>query len=536
VKTTLKRWNGWGNVETDYPLAQAGLDFLNGQLGVLEAPKDATLQDVLAGLPGSRLPAHPLVTPDPEIRLRHSRGQSLPDWVALNAGRIEAFPDGVAFPTSSEQVQELLQFTQQCGASLIPYGGGTSVVGHINPLAGAKPVLTVSMAKMERLLDLDETSRLATYEAGVPGPQLEAQLNKRGYTLGHFPQSFEYSTLGGWIATRSSGQQSYQYGRIEQLFAGGSLETPRGRLELPAYPASAAGPDLRELVLGSEGRIGVITRAQVRVTLAPQAEAFYGMFFPSWQAGCAAVRAIAQAPIPVSMLRLSNPQETETTLILSGKSWIDLAERGLRLLGQGEARCLLIFGASGTASHVRATRRAVQSICRQHQGLFVGTIVGRTWEKSRFLSPYLRNTLWQRGVAVDTLETALTWSGVAPAAQAIPQSIEQASARFDERVLVMTHLSHIYRDGASIYITYLFRRSPDPDEVLERWRAMKEAASRVIQSHHGTISHQHGVGLDHAAYLPAEKGTLGMAALRAVCQTFDPAGMMNPGKLIVNNG
>jgi alkyldihydroxyacetonephosphate synthase len=512
------------------------LDYLKGQLGNLEAPRDATLESVLTGLPEARLPAHPLVTFDPEVRLRHSRGQSLPDWVALNAGRIEAFPDGVAFPTSSEQVQDLLQFTEQCGASLIPYGGGTSVVGHINPLAGAKPVLTVSLAKMDHLLDLDETSQLATFQAGVPGPQLEVQLKKRGYTLGHFPQSFEYSTLGGWIATRSSGQQSYQYGRIEQLFAGGRLESPRGRLELLSYPASAAGPDLRELVLGSEGRIGVITHAQVRVTPAPQAEAFYGVFFPSWEAGCAVVRAIAQAPVPVSMLRLSNPQETETTLILSGKSWIDLAERGLRLLGQGEGRCLLIFGASGTASHVRTTRRAVQSICCQQRGLFVGTIVGHTWEKSRFLSPYLRNTLWQRGVAVDTLETALPWCGVDPASRAIPQAIHQAADRFDERVLVMTHLSHIYRDGASIYITYLFRRSADPDELLERWRAMKEAASRAIQSQHGTISHQHGVGLDHAAYLPAEKGTLGMAVLRTVCQTFDPRGMMNPGKLIADNG
>jgi alkyldihydroxyacetonephosphate synthase len=535
MKTNLKRWNGWGNAATDYPLPEAGLEYLKGQLGELETIKDATIDGILTGVPKSHLPAHPLVTQDPEIRLRHSRGQSLPDWVALNAGRIEAFPDGVAFPTSSEQVQEILQFSQQCGASLIPYGGGTSVVGHINPLAGAKPVLTVSLAKMDRLLDLDEISRLASFEAGVPGPQLEKQLKKRGFTLGHYPQSFEYSTLGGWIATRSSGQQSYQYGRIEQLFAGGRLETIGGRLNLPVYPASAAGPDLRELVLGSEGRIGVITHAQIRVSLAPQAEAFYGVFLPSWEAGCTAVRAIAQAAVPVSMLRLSNPQETATTLILSGKSWIELADRGLRLLGHADQRCLLIFGASGTARHVRAARRTVQSICRQHQGLFVGTIVGHTWEKSRFLSPYLRNTLWQRGVAVDTLETALPWSGVDRASQAIPQAIHQAATHLDERVWVMSHLSHIYRDGASIYITYLFRRSPDPDEVLERWKAMKEAASQVIQSHHGTISHQHGVGLDHAAYLPAEKGALGMAALQAVCQTFDPAGMMNPGKLIAEN-
>jgi alkyldihydroxyacetonephosphate synthase len=365
----------------------------------------------------------------------------------------------------------------------------------------------------------------------VAGLFLEAQLKEQGYTLGHFPQSFEYSTLGGWIATRSSGQQSYHYGRIEQLFAGGHVETPQGGLDLPEFPATAAGPDVREMVLGSEGRLGIITQAKVRVRPLPKTEAFYGIFFPSWEQGCAAVRKIAQSNIPVSMLRLSNPQETATTLILSGKSWVDLADRGLRLVGQGNQRCLLIYGATGTAKHVRSTSHVVKSISRQFGGLFVGTIVGHTWEKSRFLSPYLRNTLWAKGVAVDTLETALPWSQVAAASQAIPQAIIEAAQNFGERVLVMTHLSHIYRDGASLYTTYLFRRTANPDEILEHWRAMKEAASQEIQTHGGTISHQHGVGIDHKPYLPAEKGELGMAAIRSLCQTLDPEGIMNPGKL-----
>jgi alkyldihydroxyacetonephosphate synthase len=527
----MKRWNGWGDVNTSYPLPEVGLTYLKGKIGELNPVVDSTIESILATIPESRLPAHPAVDTAPEARLRYARGQSLPDWVALNSGRIEAFPDGVAFPESEEQVRDLLQFARQSGAQVIPYGGGTSVVGHINPLAGDTPVLTLSLEKLNRLLDLDKTSHLATFEAGVAGPHLESQLKEQGYTLGHFPQSFEYSTLGGWIASRSSGQQSYHYGRIEQLFAGGHLETPQGSLALPVFPASAAGPDIREMVLGSEGRLGVITHAQVRVCPSPEAEEFYGVFFPSWEQGCAAVRTIVQNEVPVSMLRLSNPQETESTLVLSGKSWVDLADRGLRLLGHGDERCLLIFGATGTAGHLRRTRGAVRSIYRQFDGLFVGTIVGHTWEKSRFLSPYLRNTLWQRGVAVDTLETALSWSQVAAASQAIPGSIIAAAQKFDEWVLVMTHLSHIYRDGASIYTTYLFRRSVDHDEVLERWIAMKQAASQEIQAHGGTISHQHGVGRDHVPYLPDEKGTLGMAAIRSLCQTFDPEGMMNPGKL-----
>jgi alkyldihydroxyacetonephosphate synthase len=527
----MKRWNGWGNVKTDYPLPKVGLDYLKGKLGDLEIEADSAMDNILSTMPESRLPAHPLISIDPEIRLRHARGQSLPDWVALNSGRIDAFPDGVAFPESEEAARDLLQFALQHGLQVIPYGGGTSVVGHINPLARDMPVLTLSMEKLNRLLDLDEVSQLATFEAGVAGPQLEAQLKEHGYTLGHFPQSFEYSTLGGWIATRSSGQQSYHYGRIEQLFAGGHVETPQGPLDLLAFPASAAGPDVREMVLGSEGRMGVITHAKVRVRPTPEAEDFYGVFFPTWEQGCAAVRTIAQNQIPVSMLRLSNPQETETTLILSGKSWVDLADRGLRLLGHGDGRCLLIFGITGAAQHVRRTRGTVKAICRRFGGLFVGTIVGHTWEKSRFLSPYLRNTLWASGVAVDTLETALPWLQVPTASQAIPEAIIETAQKCGEQVLVMTHLSHVYGDGASIYTTYLFRRCADPDEVLDRWQTTKQAASRTIQAHGGTISHQHGVGMDHAAYLPAEKGSLGMDAIRSLCETFDPDGIMNPGKL-----
>ncbi|MCD4801596.1 MAG: FAD-binding oxidoreductase, partial [Anaerolineales bacterium] len=348
---------------------------------------------------------------------------------------------------------------------------------------------------------------------------------------GHYPQSFEYSTLGGWIASRSSGQQSYHYGRIEDQLAGGQIETPQGRLDLPVFPASAAGPDLREMVLGSEGRMGIITRAKIRIKPLPETEGFYGVFFPSWEQGSAAVRSITQNNIPVSMLRLSNPIETETTLVLSGKSWIDLADRGLRLVGHGNERCLFIFGVTGSSAQTKLSRRAVVRICRSYKGLFVGSIVGKTWEKSRFHSPYLRNTLWEKGAAIDTLETALPWSQVKAASQAIPEAIVGAARQSGERVLVMTHLSHIYPDGASIYTTYLFRRTLDPDELLERWSAMKGAASREIQKYGGTISHQHGVGTDHKPYLPAEKGILGMEAIRTFIKTFDPEGMLNPGKL-----
>lgn len=368
------------------------------------------------------------------------------------------------------------------------------------------------------------------------GPSLESQLASRGYTLGHFPQSHEYSTLGGWIAARSSGQQSFHYGRIEDLFAGGRMETPAGRLDLPHFPASAAGPDVREFVLGSEGRLGIITQAAVRVRRRPEAEGFYGVFFPSLEQGVAAVRAIVDDDVPVSMLRLSNPLETETTLLLSGKSWIELGKWALRTFGYGDGRSLLVFGATGHAAEVRRTRRHAKAICRKFGGLFGGTLVGKTighaWEKNRFRGPYLRNTLWDRGVAVDTLETALPWRQVETALREIPAAIQNAMQAFGDRVLVIAHLSHVYRDGASVYVTYLFRSLPDADELSARWQAMKHAASEAIQQHGGTITHQHGIGTDHARYLEAEKGPLALRMIRQVCEACDPDQIMNPGKLL----
>jgi alkyldihydroxyacetonephosphate synthase len=527
----MKRWNGWGNVKIDYPVPASARAYLANLFGMLHPQPDATYEAVLKSIPASRLPAQPLVDTSVEARLTHARGQSLPDWVALRSGRIDFFPDGVAFPQAEEDVRALIAFATKTGARVIPYGGGTSVTGHINPSKSDLPLLTLSMERMTRLLDLDEFGRTATFETGVTGPELENSLAKHGYTLGHFPQSHEYSTLGGWIATRSSGQQSYKYGRIEQLFAGGRMETPRGSIVLPHFPASAAGPDIKEMILGSEGRMGIITQAKVKIRRIPEVEQFNGVFFPSWEQGAEAVRLIAQEEIPVSMLRLSNPQETETTLILSGKRWIGVADKGLRLIGFGGRRCLLVFGVTGSSAHVRRTRAQASSICRGFGGLFVGTLVGNAWEQSRFYSPYLRNTLWDLGVAIDTLETAIPWPKVMEASKAIPASILEAAHKSGEHVLAFAHLSHVYRDGASIYTTFLFRRPTDPDIFLNRWQEMKQSASLTIQQNGGTITHQHGVGTDHAPYLPAEKGALGMDAIRALCKSFDPDGMMNPGKL-----
>jgi alkyldihydroxyacetonephosphate synthase len=530
----MKRWNGWGEVTKDHPLPEAAAEQLVEWVGPGTPPDDISWEAALAQVPPSRLPDHPLVDANAAPRLLHARGQSLPDWIALRTGRVPAFPDGVAFPTNDDEVRALLAYARQRGVALIPYGGGTSVVGHINPLPGDRPVLTVDMGRLNRLRRFDGESLLATFGAGVAGPDLEAQLRAHDATLGHYPQSFEFSTLGGWIASRSSGQQSLGYGRIEDLFVGGHVESPAGPLHLPAtFPASAAGPELRQLVLGSEGRLGIITEATVRASPLPEREDFHAVFFPDFDSGRAATQTIRQAGLPLSMLRMSTAVETETTLALAGHpTLIGALERLLALRGVGNGKAMLLFGLTGCDRVVQAARKEALGIAGDHGGVHAGRTFGNEWQKSRFRTPYLRNTLWEMGYAVDTLETAVSWTLVPATIAALEAALHDALAAESERVHVFTHLSHFYRDGCSIYTTYLFRHGATGEETLARWQRLKSGASQAIVAAGGTISHQHGVGVDHRPYLPAEKGALGIETLTAAFRVFDPEALMNPGKLV----
>ncbi|MCY1495905.1 glycolate oxidase, subunit GlcD [compost metagenome] len=394
-------------------------------------------------------------------------------------------------------------------------------------------MLTLSLARMNRLLELDEESQIATFGPGANGPQVESQLRARGYTLGHFPQSWELSTLGGWVASRSSGQQSLRYGRIEQLFAGGTLETFAGPMELPTFPASAAGPDLREMVLGSEGRFGVISEVRVRVTRLAEQESFHAVFLPNWNQALKGIRSLAQARVPLSMLRLSNAIETETQLALAGHpGQIALLEKYLALRGAGAGKCMLTFGVTGNRAQNAASLRQARRLLKGFGGVFTGTLLGKKWEHNRFRFPYLRHALWSAGYVVDTLETATDWSNVDNLLDKIEASLRTGLKEEGERVHVFTHLSHVYGEGSSIYTTYVYRPGGSYAQALARWRKLKHAASEVIAQNRGTISHQHGVGRDHAPWLPVEKGPLGMAALRSLAQHFDPEGRLAPGVLL----
>lgn len=529
----MRRWNGWGEDTIEFPLPAGAQLFLQQRLGKPIPLPDASFDAVMAVVPPSRLPDHPLVVKAPSDRIFHARGQSLPDWLALRSGKLDTFPDGVAYPVTAEQVRALITFMRDHKGIIIPYGGGTSVVGHINPPDTDRPILTVHLSRMNRLMDLDQESHIATFGAGASGPDVESQLRAHGYTLGHYPQSFEFSTLGGWIATRSSGQQSLGYGKIERLFAGGAMETPSGQLEIPDFPASAAGPDLREVVMGSEGRLGILTSVKIRVSPLPPRESFRVFFCPHWDSGCEALRKIVQAGIPLSMLRMSNETETETQLALAGHGKaVRLLERWLAFRGASMKKCMVMVGITGTKRLHRTVLKEASHLFHEAKAVYAGSVLGRKWKENRFRAPYLRNSLWERGYCVDTLETAINWDRVSLLMAAVESALTAALVGEREKVLVFSHLSHLYSQGSSIYTTYLFRVADTYEETLARWRRLKKAASESIVKHGGTISHHHGVGSDHAPYLVFEKGPIGVNAIKALCRTFDPDGLMNPGKLV----
>ncbi len=529
----MRRWNGWGSESTDFPLKPAAGLFLKERIGEGKPLPDATLEQVMATVPATRMPAHALIQTDAETRLRHARGQSLADWLAMRSGDFGFFPDGVAFPNDAAQVRELLQFAKQHNIEVIPYGGGSSVVGHINPRKSEKPVLTISLARMNKLIEVDRQSQIATFGAGTPGPELEAQLKPHGFMLGHFPQSWELSTVGGWVASRSSGQQSLRYGRIEQMFAGGSIETTEGTLEIPTIPASSAGPDIREMFMGSEGRMGIITDVKVRVSQLPEQEKFYVGFLPNWPDAVAAVRALVQNRVPLSMLRLSNEVETATQVRLAtNPAVVNVMDKLLKLRGAGDQKCMVTFGVTGSKQQCSAAFDQAMKILKQYNVVHTGTLLGKKWQENRFKAPYLRHGLWTAGYAVDTLETACDWSKVPRMVESVESAIKTGLDAEGEKVHVFTHLSHVYSQGSSAYTTYVFRCGRTYEETLARWRRLKSTASEAIVANGGTISHQHGVGTDHAPYLEAEKTKMGIAAIRTLCDHFDPAHIMNPGKLL----
>ncbi|MEU6577652.1 FAD-binding oxidoreductase [Streptomyces sp. NPDC046805] len=535
-------WSGWGDPAKAAPLPDTVIGLLRDLLGVKprdtavhalediavpETPLDSAALGALADAVGDA--AH--VRTDAESRIRHTRGKSTPDLLRIRAGDTEDVPAAVILPATHDEVLAVLRACGQHGLAAVPFGGGTSVVGGLAPeqpersdgseRSGPRAFVALDLRRMDGLLDVDPVSRTATLQPGLRAPQAEALLAEHGFTLGHFPQSYEWATIGGFAAARSSGQASAGYGRFDEMVLGLTVATPRGTLDIGRAPRSAAGPDLRQLILGSEGAFGVVTAVTVRVRPVPRTRRYEGWRFASFEEGAAALRRLAQdGPLP-TVLRLSD--ETETLIGLAQPDAIGSADAGQ------SAGCLAIAGYEGTEEETAHRRERAAAVLRSCGGEFLGAEPGERWAHGRYSAPYLRDSLLDAGAFAETLETATFWSRVPALYTAVRGALTETLTAAGTPPLVMCHISHVYENGASLYFTVVSAQGEDP---VAHWAPAKHAANEAVLAAGGTISHHHGVGTDHRDWYVREAGPLGIEALQAVKRCLDPAGILNPGILL----
>jgi alkyldihydroxyacetonephosphate synthase len=545
MREEAMKWWGWGAQEERYELSDPGRfwAWLEEKLGTLPCASRIASLDAIP-LDPPRLSPSDLgklralcgergVSVDAQARLTRALGKSYVDLVRIRQGAVLSAPDAVVFPEQEEHVQALLELAAARDWVVIPFGGGTSVVGGVEPIPGGRPVVTVDLGRLNRILSIDDVSNTARVQAGIRGPDLEAQLNRRGFTLGHFPQSFEFSTLGGWIATRSAGQNSTKYGKIERMVVSLRMVTPRGAVETPTVPAEAAGPSLLQCLIGSEGILGIITEAVIRLHPVPPHRAFASYLFPDFLSGVNAVRAMMQAGIRPAVVRLSDPEETAMAALLSRPPRPPVRD----ILGRWYVRwrgfdldqgALLILVLEGEQVQVATAKRQAHRLFRR--ALHLGGRPSRLWMKARFLHPYLRDELMDRSVLVDTLETAATWERLPGLYAEVRHALSQAIGRTAPGGLVLTHLSHAYRDGASLYFIFMARQHPGHE--VEQWQLIKDAATEAILKDGGALSHHHGIGRMHKGWIRRYLGPQTTMFLEQLKGQWDPQHIMNPGKLV----
>lgn len=537
------RFDLWGTAAEAKPLSDSITGLLTSVLGLdtdvdrsVDADRVAltdprlTPEDLraLAGLVGD---AH--ITTERAQRMARARGKSSLDLLEWRAGETISAPDAVLAPGTDAEVLALLEWASAEGVAVVPFGGGTSVVGGVSPVDGGfRAVVSLDLARFDELSDVDPDSGLATLGAGLSGPAAEEKLAEHGLQLGHYPQSFPYATIGGFAVTRSSGQNSAGYGRFDDMVRALSVVTPRGVFHPGKQaPASAAGPDLRELVMGSEGTFGVVTRVRLRVHPIPEATRVEAFTFPDFAAGAEALRAVEQEGAGPTVLRLSD--EVETSVNLTSATRIGEAPDGGEPAGgagaAGAAGCLCIAVFEGTEAHVASRHAETRALLLARGGTSAGEEPARSWKEGRFGAPVLRDALLDAGALCETLETATDWSNVARLKQAVGDAITSSLEASGTLALVMCHISHVYATGCSLYFTVVAGQNDAP---IAQWREAKAAASRAIEAHGGTITHHHAVGTDHMPYMSDEIEPLGVEILRAVKTALDPAGILNPGKLL----
>ncbi|MEV4155501.1 FAD-binding oxidoreductase [Nocardia salmonicida] len=522
-------WDAWGVAAGHQPLSAQIRGLLSQVFGISGDPvtrRDenevplipSTLTDAdRAGLAGIVGDEH--LTTAAIDRLRHAGGKSTPDLLRRRASAPQDAPDAVVFPADHPQVLALLAYCAEHGIAVVPFGGGTSVVGGVDPVRGQfDTVIALDLRRLDTLTAVDPASGTATLGAGLTGPQAEELLGAHGLSLGHFPQSFEFASIGGFAATRSSGQASAGYGRFDDMVERLVIATPQGTLDLGRAPASAAGPDLRELFVGSEGALGVITSVTLRVHPVPETVGYQAWSFPDFATGAAALRTVVQAGAAPTVMRLSDEAETGLNLARS-------ADVG----GNPVSGCLAVTTFEGSRAHVAARSAEASALLAASGGTALGEAPAQQWEHGRFAAPYMRDALLDVGVLCETLETATSWANLANLKVKVTGALMDALGAQGTPALVMCHISHTYPTGASLYFTVVAKQLDDP---IAQWRIAKSAASDAMVTAGGTITHHHAVGADHRPWMGAEIGDLGVRVLRAVKRELDPTGVLNPGKLV----
>lgn len=522
------RWDGWGDPARAHGLPGGVKLLLTAVLGrqpkAPPAPRLAEVtistpplaDDDLAALAGAVGDA--AVDAGHDVRLLHAGGKSTPDLLRRRQAE-QAAPGAVVLPGTENEVAAVLAVAGERGLAVVPFGGGTAVTGGLRPDAGRhRGVVSLDLRRLSGLVALDDVSHEATFLAGTTAPAAETFLAERGFELGHFPQSFEFATLGGFAAMRSAGQNSAGYGRFDTMVTGLRVVTPTGTLDLGRAPGSAAGPDLMRWFLGSEGTFGVITQVRLRVHPTPEARLFDAWAFGSFAAGADALRSVAQLGTGPTVIRLSDEHETAVSLAQVGN------------IGKALAKgCSAVVLYEGPAELAAERRAATSRALRDAGGEPAAAKLAASWDHGRFKAPYLRDALLAHGVFCETLETATTWSNLHGLKAAVTAALAEGFAGENARNRILCHISHVYPTGASLYFTVIAGLGTEP---IEPWDRVKSRVNATIMAAGGTISHHHGIGTDHAPWLEQEIGTSGIRLLRAVQAELDPAGIMNPGALV----
>jgi alkyldihydroxyacetonephosphate synthase len=518
--TRRRKFWGWGFEDQQPPPAEVetAAAAAREHLGLEPAEVERAARLEALELPPSRLepPASiaAICRTDPYERAAHAYGKSYRDVVRAFRGQFDNPPDVVAHPADEAELERVLAWCEEANAAAIAFGGGTSVVGGVEPPSD-RPAVSIDLKGLGRVLEVDPVSRAARIQAGATGPALEDQLREHGLTLRHFPQSFEFSTLGGWIATRAGGHYATLHTHIDDLVESVRALTPRGRWESRRLPASGAGPSPDRMLIGSEGILGVITEAWVRVQDAPRFRESAAVLFDSFETGAQAVRALSQSGLHPSNCRLLDPGEAALTgAAPDDKALLVLGfESADHELGPWMARALELCADHGGMPRERPTHRRGES-----EG---------AWRDAFLQAPYLRDTLVAAGILAETFETAITWDRFTDLVDGVRDGVR---VMLGGQGAVTCRLTHVYPDGAAPYFTVLTpaRRGQE----LEQWAELKQAASETILAAGGTITHHHAVGRDHRPWYDGQRPEPFAAALRAAKSAVDPAGILNPGVLI----